>query len=59
MLKPLIEREEAIYHRLSRAREEVASFPAHLFCFASGVTLIEGKGAVHIVCKRFIVAREC
>jgi hypothetical protein len=44
VLKPLVDREEAIYYRLDRAREEVASFPVRLFCFSSGVTLIEGKG---------------
>ncbi|ELR23075.1 PH domain containing protein [Acanthamoeba castellanii str. Neff] len=43
VLKPLVDREEAIYYRLDRAREEVASFPVRLFCFSSGVTLIEGK----------------
>ena len=50
VLKPLVDREEAIYYRLDRAREEVASFPVRLFCFSSGVTLIEGKGTSCVAC---------
>lgn len=61
VLKPLSEREEAIYFLLSSGKKEVPSFPAHLFRTATGVALVEGKGQsiVALQFRRVMVTLQC